>query len=268
MTSFPNFHGGKYEKASDFLDDLEIALLTSGRDEDGVKLRAFPLVLRDAAKTWFQGLPAATKGDWNVLKEAFLGKYATENNPEKLWQKLTFLQQDHIGSYSAYEAQFLKLWGEWETSLPAGERAPNFLQKERFLAGLSPVLQEKVRAKFPESFDEARQLAKAKDRKMQFQSDFGRREHQHCIHEQPPQQQPALPNTPEDPHLELLQKVTNQLEDLSINLVQGPRMQPPPRNEERAQDAQPPRRPPARRQELHCWNCGENGHGMYFCPHP
>ena len=23
-----------------------------------------------------------------------------------------------------------------------------------------------------------------------------------------------------------------------------------------------------RRQELHCWNCGEDGHGMYFCPQP
>ena len=22
------------------------------------------------------------------------------------------------------------------------------------------------------------------------------------------------------------------------------------------------------RQEIHCWNCGEDGHGMYFCPHP
>ena len=23
-----------------------------------------------------------------------------------------------------------------------------------------------------------------------------------------------------------------------------------------------------RRQELHCWNCGEDGHGIYFCPQP
>ena len=45
-------------------------------------------------------------------------------------------------------------------------------------------------------------------------------------------------------------------------------MQPQPRNEERMQDAPPPRRPPARRQEYFCYNCGEDGHGMYFCPHP
>ena len=44
----------------------------------------------------------------------------------------------------------MKLWTEWEASLNEGERAPNFLQKERFLAGLNTLLQEKVRAKFPE----------------------------------------------------------------------------------------------------------------------
>ena len=63
MNSFPKFYGGKYENASYFLDDLEMALLTFGRDEDAVKLRAFPLDLREAAKIWFQGLPAAKKID-------------------------------------------------------------------------------------------------------------------------------------------------------------------------------------------------------------
>ena len=57
----------------------------------------------------------------------------------------------------------MKLWAEWKASLDEGERAPNFLQKERFLAGLNPLLQEKVRGKFPETFDEVRQWARAKD---------------------------------------------------------------------------------------------------------
>ena len=64
MTSFPNFYGVKYENVRYFLDDLEMALLTSGRDEDAVKLRAFPLVLREkATKIWSQGLPTAKKFD-------------------------------------------------------------------------------------------------------------------------------------------------------------------------------------------------------------
>ena len=38
---------GKHESASNFLDDLEMAFLVSGRDDDEVKLRAFPLVLSE-----------------------------------------------------------------------------------------------------------------------------------------------------------------------------------------------------------------------------
>ena len=59
MLAFPNFYGRKYKNASYFLDDLEMALLASRRDENEIKLKAFPLVLKDEAKIWFQGLPMA-----------------------------------------------------------------------------------------------------------------------------------------------------------------------------------------------------------------
>ena len=137
--------------------------LASGREKNEVKLKDFSLVLRDKAKIWFQGLPRDKKSNWDTLKETFLSKYVTDNSLEKLWQKLTYLQQSTIGSYSLYEAQFLKLWAEWEASLSEGERAADFLQKERFWAGLSSVLYEKVRGKFPEHFDKAKQWAKEKD---------------------------------------------------------------------------------------------------------
>ena len=117
-----------------------MAFLSSGQDEEEVKLKAFPLVMRDEAKVWFQGLIPEEKADWATLKDSFLIKYVTENSPEKLWQKLTCLQYDNLALYSAYEAQFMKLWIEWEASLNEGERAPNFLQKERFLARLNPLL--------------------------------------------------------------------------------------------------------------------------------
>ena len=71
---------------------------------------------------------------------------------------MTSLQQDNLASYSAYEAQFLKLWAKWEASLGEGERALNFLQKERFLAGLTLILQEKVRGKLSKTFDKAKQF--------------------------------------------------------------------------------------------------------------
>ena len=83
--SFPSFHGKNYENASYFLDDLEMAFLASRQDVDKVKLRAFPLVMRDEAKVWFQELTAEEKVDWATLKDSFLMKYVTDNIPEKLW---------------------------------------------------------------------------------------------------------------------------------------------------------------------------------------
>ena len=166
--SFPSFHGTNYENASYFLHDLEMAFLASAWDTNEVKLKAFPLVMRDKAKVWFQGLTAKENTDWVTLKGSFLMKYVTHNTPEKLWPKLTCLHQDNLASYWVYEAQIPKLWTEWEASLNKGERAPNFLQKERFLARLNPLLQEKVQGKFPETFDKARQWARAKDQKLQF----------------------------------------------------------------------------------------------------
>ena len=102
--AFPSFHGREKENASDFLDDLEMAFLVSGRDEDAMKLRAFPLVLREEAKSWFARLPAEKKRTWEVFKDTFMSKFGGANNPGELWQKLSSLRQAMLDSYQAFEA--------------------------------------------------------------------------------------------------------------------------------------------------------------------
>ena len=77
---------------SNFLDDLEMASLVSRRDEDAVKLKAFPLVLREEAKSWFVGLPIERKRSWEVLKDAFMAKFGAGNNHEELWRRLSSLR--------------------------------------------------------------------------------------------------------------------------------------------------------------------------------
>ncbi|MCO5547440.1 hypothetical protein L7F22_000889 [Adiantum nelumboides] len=263
--AFPNFFGKQYESASNFLDDLEMAFLVSRRDEEEVKLRAFPLVLKDSAKNWFQNLEPGRKTNWETLKETFLLKYGGLDNPEHLWHRISSLHQATSRTYLTYESQFLRLWAEWEASLAEGERAPNFLKKVKFLAGLFPDLHEKVKGKFPETFEEALQIARVKDRKLEYQAHTSRVEHPQGPTMADERLPPAPTTTPEDPHLELLQRVTNQLDNLSINMVQGVRQQQPQPNNERMPNG--PRRQPQRR-DYFCYNCGEEGHGMYFCPHP
>ncbi|MCO5551485.1 hypothetical protein L7F22_004989 [Adiantum nelumboides] len=242
-----------------------MAFLVSGRDEEEVKLRAFPLVLKDSAKNWFQNLEPGRKTNWETLKETFLSKYGGVDNPEHLWHRISSLHQATSRTYLTYESQFLRLWAEWEASLAEGERFPNFLKKEKFLAGLFPDLQEKVKGKFPETFEEALQIARVKDRKLEYQAHTSRVEHPQGPTMADERLPPAPTTTPEDPHLELLQRVTNQLDNLSINMVQGVRQQQPQPNNERMLNG--PRRQPQRR-DYFCYNCGEEGHGMYFCPHP
>ena len=60
--AFPSFHGRERENASNFLDDLEMAFLVSGRDEDAVKLKAFPLVLRERLRGGLQAYQLKGKG--------------------------------------------------------------------------------------------------------------------------------------------------------------------------------------------------------------
>ena len=73
--AFPNFYGKRGENASNFFDDLEMAFLVFGRDDEAVKLRSFPLVLREEAKVWFQNLEVRRKEDWETLRESFLHRY-------------------------------------------------------------------------------------------------------------------------------------------------------------------------------------------------
>ena len=71
MLAFPNFYGRKYKNASHFLDDLEMALLAFVQDENEVKLRGFPLVLKDEAKIWFQGSCGHEKGLGHTQRDLF-----------------------------------------------------------------------------------------------------------------------------------------------------------------------------------------------------
>lgn len=53
---FPNFLRQIYENVREILDILQMKHLIFGRDIDEVKFSAFPLVLKEEAKTWYGNL--------------------------------------------------------------------------------------------------------------------------------------------------------------------------------------------------------------------
>ena len=44
-------------------------------DNDMIKLKLFPFLLRDRAKTWFSSLPKNSIDSWNKCKDAYISKY-------------------------------------------------------------------------------------------------------------------------------------------------------------------------------------------------
>ncbi|MCO5604351.1 hypothetical protein L7F22_058516 [Adiantum nelumboides] len=243
---------------------LEMAHLMAGCDQEEVKLRAFPLVLKGEARVWYDALAPSSKATWPTLYGSFLNKYGQGNTPENLWKQLLQHHQGSLGDYNTYESKFTNLWERWSASLQGQGGAPNFLKKDKFVEGMFPTLKEKVEAKFPQTFEEAQEITTVKFKKLLYQ------EHKsNCVKEREevnvPQHtnnaQPRVASVSADSHQEdLLHKLTQQLETLTLNLVQAPTRGQQPRD-----DARPLRRST---QELRCWNCNETGHGMYHCPHP
>ncbi|MCO5562234.1 hypothetical protein L7F22_015860 [Adiantum nelumboides] len=251
------------EDAQEFLDNMEIACLVTGRDDDATRLRVFPLLMKAEAKVWFNTLLPANRGDWAGLRVLFLAKFGGGGETsESLWGKVCELRQGSLFEYNVYEVQFVELWERWVASLRLGEAAHDFLKKDRFVAGLCPPLREKVKGRFPVTWMDARDIARLKERKIRYplQQREADQEEEGMAPVPPTNAPAAHRGQGNQDQQELLNRITHQLEDLSVHLVRGGRAPPP--NQEQA------RGPRRQAQEYHCYNCGENGHGMYYCPHP
>ncbi|MCO5601041.1 hypothetical protein L7F22_055158 [Adiantum nelumboides] len=252
--SFPTFYG--HENARDFMDSLEMAHLMAGRDQEEVKLRAFPLVLKGEARVWYDALAPPSKATWPALYGAFLNKYGQGDTPENLWKQLLRHRQGSLGDYNTYESKFTNLWERWAASLQGQGGAPNFLKRDKFVEGMFSTLKEKVEAKFPQTFEEAQEIDTVKFKKLLYQE-----RKSNCVKEREevnvPQHtnnaQPRLASVSADSHQDdLLHKLTQQLETLTLNLVQAPTRGQQPRD-----DTRPLRKST---QELRCWNCNETSH--------
>ncbi|MCO5608631.1 hypothetical protein L7F22_062844 [Adiantum nelumboides] len=103
--SFPTFYGHHDENARYFMDSLEMAHLLAGRDQEEVKLRAFPLVLKGEACVWYDALAPPSKATWPALYGAFLNKYGQGDTLENLWKQLLRHRQGSLGDYNTYESK-------------------------------------------------------------------------------------------------------------------------------------------------------------------
>ncbi|MCO5588639.1 hypothetical protein L7F22_042596 [Adiantum nelumboides] len=166
--AFPTFHGRSDEDATDFMDNFEVACVVFGRDDDVSRLRLFPLLLKAEGRTWFNTLLSAVRADWGCLRMAFMQRFGAREASENLWERLCELRLVNVFEYGEYELQFTDLWDKWVATLAIGERAPDFLKRDRFVAGLCLPLRDKVKARFPVTFEAAWEVARLKERKLRY----------------------------------------------------------------------------------------------------
>ena len=82
--TYPTFYGKSGEDAHNFLDELELTLLMSGQHQDEIKLKAFSLVLKEEARSWYTTLSMDVKSEWRALKEDFLKRFSPKDTLEEI----------------------------------------------------------------------------------------------------------------------------------------------------------------------------------------
>ncbi|MCO5588477.1 hypothetical protein L7F22_042434 [Adiantum nelumboides] len=133
--SFPTFYGHHDENARDFMDSLEMAHLMAWRDQEEVKLRAFPLILKGEARVWYDSFAPPSKATWPTLYGAFLNKaiskswrafidtctsqHAAELEPQTRQHQLPLLKGLFL--ICTFDAQVLESLQQWRRlpSLPS-----------------------------------------------------------------------------------------------------------------------------------------------------
>ena len=137
------------------------------------------IFLKGDARTWLKAFEAKEgkhvpprNVTLDRLKEALLEAFQPIEDASVLWEELQELKQGHGQSVDDYVHMLTCLWDHWCISL-RNEVPPLFLKKDLFMAGLLPSLQLKVESKKLKSFDDAVQIAKDKEWKLQRLRELG-----------------------------------------------------------------------------------------------
>ena len=103
----PTFHGMENENPYTHIRDFEEVCTTfkeGAFDMDLLKLKAFPLTLKDKAKIWLNSLRPRTIRNWAELQAEFLKKFFSAHKTNNLKRKIyTFAAHDSERFYQCWE---------------------------------------------------------------------------------------------------------------------------------------------------------------------
>ena len=136
----PTFHGMENENPYTHIREFEEVCTTFKEgvsDMDLLKLKAFPLTLKDKAKIWLNSLRPRTIRNWADLQAEFLKKFFSTTKTNSLKRQ--------IYTYSAYDNE--KFYQCWERFMETISACPHhgfdtWMLVNRFYDGMSPAMKQ------------------------------------------------------------------------------------------------------------------------------
>ena len=138
----PTYHGMENENPYTHLRDFEEVCTTFKEgmmDMDLLKLKAFPLTLKDKAKIWLNSLRPRTIRNWAELQAEFLKKFFSAHKTNNLKRQ--------IYTFAAHEGE--KFYQCWERFLETTSACPHhgfdtWMLVNHFYDGMSPPMKQLV----------------------------------------------------------------------------------------------------------------------------
>ena len=138
----PTYHGMENENPYTHLRDFEEVCTTFKEgmmDMDLLKLKAFPLTLKDKAKIWLNSLRPRTIRDWSELQAEFLKKFFSAHKTNNLKRQ--------IYTFAAQEGE--KFYQCWERFMETSNACPHhgfdtWMLVNHFYDGMSPPMKQLV----------------------------------------------------------------------------------------------------------------------------
>ena len=138
----PTYHGMENENPYTHLRDFEEVCTTFKEgmmDMDLLKLKAFPLTLKDKAKIWINSLRPRTIRNWAELQAEFLKKFFSAHKTNNLKRQ--------IYTFAAHEGE--KFYQCWERFMETSSACPHhgfdtWMLVNHFYDGMSPPMKQLV----------------------------------------------------------------------------------------------------------------------------
>ena len=138
----PTFHGMENENPYTHIRDFEEVCITfkeGAIDMDLLKLKAFPLTLKDKAKIWLNSLRRRTIRSWAELQAEFLQKFFSAHKTNNLKRQIyTFAAHDNERFYQC-----------WERFMENISACPHYgfdtwMLVNHFYGGMSPAMKQQL----------------------------------------------------------------------------------------------------------------------------